>query len=140
MSKLHYWNVIASLQILHLIPYSQKRKRMSVVVQHPDGSIFVYCKGADSVLMERLCETSSNAARPLPISGDNDIGEGIGNAIDPNFPEAEALSSGNIVESTRAILSHWGSDGFRTLCFAYKEISQQDLRVCVCVNAPLPCM
>ena len=33
-----------SLQVLHVIPYESSRKRMSIIVQFPDGSIYLYSK------------------------------------------------------------------------------------------------
>ncbi|KAK9478590.1 hypothetical protein V1514DRAFT_280325 [Lipomyces japonicus] len=41
-------------EILHTIEFSSNRKRMSVVVRFPDGRICLICKGADSVVFERL--------------------------------------------------------------------------------------
>lgn len=41
-------------EILDVIEFSSKRKRMSVVVRLPDGRVCVFCKGADSVIMARL--------------------------------------------------------------------------------------
>lgn len=41
-------------EIMDVIEFSSKRKRMSVVVRLPDGRIAVLCKGADSVIMDRL--------------------------------------------------------------------------------------
>ncbi|KAK4553933.1 drs2 neo1 protein [Recurvomyces mirabilis] len=41
-------------EVLDVIEFSSKRKRMSVVVRFPDGRICLMCKGADSVLMQRL--------------------------------------------------------------------------------------
>ncbi len=40
--------------VLNVIEFSSDRKRMSVIVRFPDGRICVICKGADSVIMERL--------------------------------------------------------------------------------------
>jgi len=40
--------------IVATLPYSQTRKRMSVLVQHPDHRYTLYCKGADDVIMARL--------------------------------------------------------------------------------------
>ncbi len=35
--------------------FNNERKRMSVIVRHPDsGKITLYCKGADTILFERL--------------------------------------------------------------------------------------
>lgn len=40
---------------LALLPFTSERKRMSVIVRNvADGSIHLYCKGADDVLMARL--------------------------------------------------------------------------------------
>ena len=33
-----------TLQVLHVIPYESSRKRMSIIVQFPDGSIYLYTK------------------------------------------------------------------------------------------------
>lgn len=41
-------------EIMDVIEFSSKRKRMSVVVRFPDKRICVMCKGADSMIMERL--------------------------------------------------------------------------------------
>lgn len=41
-------------KILDVVEFSSKRKRMSVVVRLPDGRILLLCKGADSVILERL--------------------------------------------------------------------------------------
>jgi phospholipid-translocating ATPase len=41
-------------EILDIIEFSSKRKRMSVVVRFPDGRTVVICKGADSMVTERL--------------------------------------------------------------------------------------
>lgn len=41
-------------QILDIIEFSSKRKRMSVVLRYPDGRICIICKGADSAILPRL--------------------------------------------------------------------------------------
>lgn len=40
--------------VLDTIEFSSKRKRMSVAVRFPDGRICLMCKGADSVILDRL--------------------------------------------------------------------------------------
>lgn len=42
--------------VLNTIEFSSKRKRMSVICKYPDGSILLLCKGADSVIVERLSQ------------------------------------------------------------------------------------
>lgn len=41
-------------QILNVCEFNSTRKRMSTVIRGPDGRIKVYCKGADTVILERL--------------------------------------------------------------------------------------
>ena len=44
--------------MLHVLEFTSARKRMSVVVRMPDGSIKLLIKGADSVIYERLSDSS----------------------------------------------------------------------------------
>lgn len=41
-------------EILNVLEFSSNRKRMSVVVRNQSGQIKLFCKGADSVIFERL--------------------------------------------------------------------------------------
>ncbi|GMH33103.1 hypothetical protein BSKO_00937 [Bryopsis sp. KO-2023] len=41
-------------EILNVLEFTSERKRMSVVAQAPDGSIHLFCKGADNVMIPRL--------------------------------------------------------------------------------------
>ncbi|XP_052278042.1 probable phospholipid-transporting ATPase IA isoform X3 [Dreissena polymorpha] len=41
-------------EILNVLEFTSDRKRMSVVVRTPEGKIKLYCKGADTVIYERL--------------------------------------------------------------------------------------
>lgn len=41
-------------QILNICEFNSTRKRMSTVIRGPDGRIKLYCKGADTVILERL--------------------------------------------------------------------------------------
>nr|XP_037870824.1 probable phospholipid-transporting ATPase IA isoform X3 [Bombyx mori] len=41
-------------QLLHVLDFTSARKRMSVIVRTPEGTIKLYCKGADSVIYSRL--------------------------------------------------------------------------------------
>ncbi|KAF9617707.1 hypothetical protein IFM89_038207 [Coptis chinensis] len=44
-------------KILNLLEFSSKRKRMSVIVRDEDGRIFLMCKGADSIILDRLSKS-----------------------------------------------------------------------------------
>ncbi|XP_027487092.1 phospholipid-transporting ATPase ID isoform X1 [Corapipo altera] len=41
-------------QLLAILDFNNVRKRMSVIVRCPEGRIRLYCKGADTILLERL--------------------------------------------------------------------------------------
>lgn len=41
-------------EILHVLEFTSTRKRMSVIVRNSQGEIKLYCKGADTVIYERL--------------------------------------------------------------------------------------
>ncbi|XP_075400580.1 phospholipid-transporting ATPase IK [Tenrec ecaudatus] len=43
-------------EVLAMMDFNSDRKRMSVLVRNPEGSICLYTKGADMVIFERLCK------------------------------------------------------------------------------------
>ncbi|XP_031386164.1 phospholipid-transporting ATPase 3 [Punica granatum] len=43
-------------EILNVLEFNSTRKRQSVVCRYPDGRLVLYCKGADTVIYERLTE------------------------------------------------------------------------------------
>lgn len=54
-------------QVLNILEFNSTRKRMSSIIRTPEGKIKLYCKGADTVIFERLAtegqsfnETTSN--------------------------------------------------------------------------------
>ncbi|KAG8520290.1 Phospholipid-transporting ATPase IB [Galemys pyrenaicus] len=47
-----------TFEILNILEFSSIRKRMSVIVRTPAGKLRLYCKGADTVIYERLSNDS----------------------------------------------------------------------------------
>ncbi|XP_055492870.1 phospholipid-transporting ATPase IA isoform X2 [Leucoraja erinacea] len=45
-------------ELLNVLEFTSNRKRMSVIVRTPAGKLRLYCKGADTVIYERLSESS----------------------------------------------------------------------------------
>ncbi|XP_051774360.1 probable phospholipid-transporting ATPase IA isoform X4 [Ctenopharyngodon idella] len=45
-------------ELLHVLEFTSSRKRMSVIMRTPSGKIRLYCKGADTVIYERLADSS----------------------------------------------------------------------------------
>ncbi|VEU21703.1 DEKNAAC102220 [Brettanomyces naardenensis] len=46
--------VLEHYEVLDTVDFSSSRKRMSVIVRFPDGKIYMICKGADNIIMEKL--------------------------------------------------------------------------------------
>ncbi|KAK8470833.1 hypothetical protein PHAVU_003G072200 [Phaseolus vulgaris] len=47
-------------EILNVLEFNSTRKRQSVVCRYPDGRLVLYCKGADTVIYERMADSSNN--------------------------------------------------------------------------------
>ncbi|KAF7668362.1 hypothetical protein LDENG_00016180, partial [Lucifuga dentata] len=62
--------VTRQYQLLALLDFTSKRRRMSVLVREPDGELKLYCKGADIVILERLekdCPHQEKTERALEL-------------------------------------------------------------------------
>uniref|UniRef100_A0A452RGP5 Phospholipid-transporting ATPase n=1 Tax=Ursus americanus TaxID=9643 RepID=A0A452RGP5_URSAM len=46
--------IAVTYQLLAILDFNNIRKRMSVIVRNPEGRIRLYCKGADTILLDRL--------------------------------------------------------------------------------------
>lgn len=79
-------------ELLAVCEFNSTRKRMSTIFRCPDGKIRIYCKGADTVIMERLHKENT------------------------------------IVDATLRHLEEYAYDGLRTLCLAYREISESEFQ------------
>ncbi|KAG0031427.1 hypothetical protein BGZ81_001265 [Podila clonocystis] len=60
-------------EILNILEFSSKRKRMSVVYRMPDGRICLFTKGADSIILERVRDPQTgfdfqNLDTPMPFT------------------------------------------------------------------------
>ncbi|KAI9257346.1 hypothetical protein BDA99DRAFT_441217 [Phascolomyces articulosus] len=77
-------------QILNVCEFNSTRKRMSVIIREPNGKVKLYCKGADSVILERLGKNNT------------------------------------FVDATLHHLEEFASEGLRTLCYAMREIPEEE--------------
>ncbi|XP_041855746.1 phospholipid-transporting ATPase ID-like [Melanotaenia boesemani] len=48
-----------SYELLAILDFNNVRKRMSVIVRSPEGKLTLYCKGADTIIYERLHQSCS---------------------------------------------------------------------------------
>ncbi|KAF1318028.1 Phospholipid-transporting atpase drs2, partial [Globisporangium splendens] len=51
-------NPVGAYHVLEVLEFNSTRKRMSVIVRNPDGKLKLLCKGADTVMYERLRPTT----------------------------------------------------------------------------------
>lgn len=49
--------------VLNTLEFNSSRKRMSAIIRMPDGKIFLFCKGADSVIYRRLKRGEQSSLR-----------------------------------------------------------------------------
>lgn len=91
---------IERYSLLKVLEFNSTRKRMSVVVRAPDGRLILYCKGADSVIYARLCNTFAD--------------------------ESEREQEGQLREQTSKDMEHFANNGLRTLCIAYRYLEEEE--------------
>ncbi|CAL4122701.1 unnamed protein product [Meganyctiphanes norvegica] len=55
---------VCEYEILHVLPFDSTRKRMSIIVRHPEtGEKILYCKGADSAILDNLSRNVDDATK-----------------------------------------------------------------------------
>lgn len=57
--KVRVHGAVYTYDILATLEFNSDRKRMSIIVRGPDGRIQLMCKGADSMILARLKDKSS---------------------------------------------------------------------------------
>jgi len=84
-------------KLLNTIEFTSARKRMSTIYEYPDGRIIILCKGADSVILERLKKREDMT------------------------PEEK-----RVLDVTNDHLTQYSVEGLRTLLYGIREISLQE--------------
>ncbi|XP_042307209.1 phospholipid-transporting ATPase ID-like isoform X3 [Sceloporus undulatus] len=64
-------------ELLAILDFNNVRKRMSVIVRSPMGKLTLYCKGADTILYERLHPSCGCLKEKTTIYLDEFAGEGL---------------------------------------------------------------
>ncbi|KAI8711636.1 Phospholipid-transporting ATPase [Fusarium sp. LHS14.1] len=90
-------------QILDVIEFDSNRKRLSIILQCPDGRIWLVCKGADTVLLPRLAEAPEDLKEWQQGSFD------AGNSKLGPSVETENLWSGNYRPGTASTTDESGT-------------------------------
>ncbi|ORY01483.1 phospholipid-translocating P-type ATPase [Basidiobolus meristosporus CBS 931.73] len=102
-------------KVLNIIEFSSHRKRMSVIYQFPDGQIVLLCKGADSVILERLANGESN-----PATASNTFESKTQHmSIREEYLYSKAIEH----------VHQFASDGLRTLAYGHRYLDQDEYNV-----------
>ena len=110
--------------LLQVIEFTSSRKRMSVIVRDElNGGIWLFCKGADNVILGRLASNRDEDAEQSPVTmiGSNE------KDIEEESPDCQDYS--DRVEIRTKTLEHlqaFAEQGLRTLCFAAKRLSEEE--------------
>ncbi|XP_048517503.1 probable phospholipid-transporting ATPase IA isoform X3 [Dendroctonus ponderosae] len=101
---------IERYEVLTVLEFTSARKRMSVIVRDPQGKIKLFCKGADTVIYERLAmEVLENSLTFSAVC-----------RLDNN------ASSREYRELLLQHLETFATEGLRTLCCAVVELKESD--------------
>lgn len=144
-------------EILDVIEFSSKRKRMSIVVRRPDGRLWVICKGADTIVLPRLRKAQMDARRqslrqhqrgstnlsfprrslespasPISLHSWNPGTQGF---FDTNpyaggsSPQPEShMNEGDTLSRCLDHIDEYAREGLRTLVFAHRYLSDEEYR------------
>lgn len=96
--------------ILNVCEFNSTRKRMSVIVREPSGKIKLYCKGADTVILERLAKNNPFVEPTLQH-------------LEVSNWQRLALRRCHVTDLMR---KEFASEGLRTLCYAVREIPEDE--------------
>ncbi|ROI16607.1 Phospholipid-transporting ATPase ID, partial [Anabarilius grahami] len=66
-----------SYELLAILDFNNVRKRMSVIVRNPEGKLSLYCKGADTIVYERLHPSCSKLMEVTTEHLNEFAGEGL---------------------------------------------------------------
>lgn len=97
-------------EILNVCEFNSTRKRMSTVVRCSDGKIKLFCKGADTVILERLSENQPYTERTL------------------SHLEVKRANVCIVSQLMTAAHQDYATEGLRTLCIAYRDIPEAEYR------------
>ncbi|NXN84503.1 AT8B2 ATPase, partial [Bombycilla garrulus] len=73
----HELGQAVTYQLLAILDFNNIRKRMSVIVRSPEGKIRLYCKGADTILLERLLPVNQDLTSITTDHLNEYAGEGL---------------------------------------------------------------
>ncbi|KAK2943041.1 ion-transporting P-type ATPase [Blattamonas nauphoetae] len=108
---------ILRFEIVASLPFTSARRRMSVVVRCPDGTVRLYIKGADSTILP-MCVSAGGEAKSRRDEQEHE---------QSNDPAITEQSANDVQAKTVALIDDLSRGGYRTLCVCQREISPAEL-------------
>jgi phospholipid-transporting ATPase len=103
--------VLEHFEVMADNEFNSTRKRQSLLVKRPNGSFILFCKGADTVIYDRLAATTGATCVKFLLRR--------------RFSSFTVSSRYNAV--TTKHLNEFSEQGLRTLCLAFREISAEEV-------------
>jgi phospholipid-translocating ATPase len=129
-------------EILDVIEFSSKRKRMSIIVRCPDGRIWLICKGSDDMILPRLTQASlllpeiqkerksrEIQRKSLQLDRRRSMGPSTEIYNRPSFSSRDDFPVDDNFSTPGRCMEHvdnFAAEGLRTLLFAHKIIPGPD--------------
>jgi phospholipid-translocating P-type ATPase (flippase) len=106
-------------KILNVIEFSSKRKRMSIIYQLPDGRICLLCKGADTVILDRLRHPQTKTLTDKKLF--------IENTNQNHMMDLFSIQDDKWLYSrTIQHIQEFSTEGLRTLLYGHKFIDEDE--------------
>ncbi|CAG8457910.1 83_t:CDS:2 [Ambispora gerdemannii] len=141
----HSTTSFESYEILNVIEFSSKRKRMSVIYRLPDKRICLLCKGADSIILERLKSPKKSGKSNYDKNKQYSDGGGV---LPPTFDsKRSSIDSENVLDSgstpdyfpiknetwlysqTMNHIEDFANEGLRTLLYAHRFLDGEEYAI-----------
>jgi phospholipid-translocating ATPase len=117
--------------ILNVLEFSSKRKRMSIILRMPDNRIVLFCKGADSVVLERSNIPDQLVSPVSPVDSKNppwhcSTETSTDHYDEYNFEDVPIEEEQWEYARTVHHIQQFATEGLRTLLYAHRFITQKE--------------
>lgn len=120
-------------EILNILEFSSKRKRMSIIIRLPDNRIVLFCKGADSIVLERshipaelVSPISPQEIKRGPWHTTTTVPSTIEDYDECNFTDISVEEERWEYARTIHHIQQFATEGLRTLLYAHRFMSQKE--------------
>ncbi|KAG2179181.1 hypothetical protein INT43_002031, partial [Umbelopsis isabellina] len=120
-------------EILNILEFSSKRKRMSIIIRLPDNRIVLFCKGADSIVLERshipaelVSPISPKEIKRAPWHAATTASSITADFDECNFTDISVEEERWEYARTIHHIQQFATEGLRTLLYAHRFMTQKE--------------